>query len=101
MSVQLSCEREMSCHVSELETEATAKLGVQPLTIECTGISKCLKPETVQTHPILLPLELTYWLRVKWLSIDMGGHLPVEVAPTKDSGHFMESGIEEGSGQEL
>ena len=30
-----------------------------------------------------------------------GGHLPVEVAPTKDSGHFMESVIEEGNGQEL
>ena len=31
----------------------------------------------------------------------MGGYLPVEVAPTEDSGHFMGSGIGEGSGQGL
>ena len=31
----------------------------------------------------------------------MGSHLPVEVAPTEDPGHFMESGIGEGSGQGL
>lgn len=84
-----SCQ-ELQYHLKQQAKRAKAKLSVTC----CRGIiSKRQKPEKVLTHTGLFSHERVSWLRVRWISADVG-ILPLLREPwTKRSGSFMDSGL--------
>lgn len=82
--------RSCSSHLKQQAKSAKAKLSVTC----CRGIiSKRQKPEKALTHTCLFSHGRVSWLKVRWISADVG-ILPLLREPwTKRSGSFMDSGV--------